>query len=149
MCVCVSGYSLPVPLEGSWPAVSMRCIFPCGLLAVISFLAGGMEVEGFKAEPGCELRLHRCSRAVTDLSGWRWRLRGWSRSPEGVGCLQGVMAVSTVVWDMAGAWGLGVPGFTFYSSAHNPHEDWFWLKGWYPTPSRVHMETHSLPPTPF
>lgn len=31
-----------------------------------------------------------------------------------------------------GAWGLGVPGFTFYSSAH--------------TLVRVHIETHSLAP---
>ena len=57
----------------------------------------GAELEGLEPEPGASWGFSS-AHWPPPRQGWGQRHRGWSRSPEEVGFLPGVMAVSALVW---------------------------------------------------
>lgn len=96
-------------------------VFFCNVLVDTTLVGGRAGAGGARAEPG----------ASRGFSYFQWPSppylrhdqgpRGWSRSPDPVGILPGMMAVSTLVWSMARAWGLGAvlsAGFTFSHGMH-------------------------------
>ena len=105
-CVGASLCSLHVPSgfagrPGS--EVSTGCVILWGVLATTALVGCMAGVSGARVNSRCEPEPLLCLMFSTPCQEWRQGPRGWSRSPEGVGFLQVVMAVPTLVWGVAGS----------------------------------------------
>ena len=81
VCVCVPRCSLPVALEGELVCSEHGLYLLLGFAGSHCLCCRWDGGGGVKARARCELRLHLCSLAVTDLSGVELQAKGLEPEP--------------------------------------------------------------------